>query len=215
MVVKIDLRANKQAEASEKENNVLYYAVFAMAALFILSSILVIAKSAWRIYSLRDEEMSLERRTAANNEKLAVMDAEFKRIEAQNRDSADKLDFVLSGLPVVEFLYEIGERTPDGVALESVSMSNAVASLKGVAFADEEVLELGKALAAAKGVESVSLPAISAGQREGLSIRQFALEVKLNPLWGVLAEEESAEKRDSGGSGELKDGGARGSNEAD
>ena len=196
MVVKIDLRANKQAEASEKENNVLYYAVFAMAALFILSSILVIAKSAWRIYSLRDEEMSLERRTAANNEKLAVMDAEFKRIEAQNRDSADK-------------------RTPDGVALESVSMSNAVASLKGVAFADEEVLELGKALAAAKGVESVSLPAISAGQREGLSIRQFALEVKLNPLWGVLAEEESAEKRDSGGSGELKDGGARGSNEAD
>lgn len=120
MVVKIDLRANKQAEASEKENNVLYYAVFAMAALFILSSILVIAKSAWRIYSLRDEEMSLERRTAANNEKLAVMDAEFKRIEAQNRDSADKLDFVLSGLPVVEFLYEIGERTPDGVALESV-----------------------------------------------------------------------------------------------
>lgn len=210
MVVKLDLRVKRQTEAQEKRSGALYYVAFAMAVVFIVSSTLIISKGAWRVYQLRDENKKLESQRIAYEDNLKFMEAEFKRLEAMNKESVDKLDFILSGAPVVEFLSETAARIPDGVVVESISMSNASASLKGVAFADEEVLEFGEAIAAAKSVASISVPAIKAGKREGIDLRQFSLEVELNPLQEFFSEKVEDEARK-----EKKDGGAKTPDEAD
>ncbi|MBR4400618.1 MAG: PilN domain-containing protein [Synergistes sp.] len=211
MVVKLDLRINKQNEASVSVSGGKsrhYYVLFAVGALFLLSSLLIFSRGIWRSYELRSEKTAFESQAEKNLEKTAVIDAEFKRLEAQNKDASEKLDFVLSGAPVIEFLYELGERTPDGVVIESLSMSPESAVLKGVAFADEEVLELVEALSSAGSVASIAMPVINGGQREGISLRQFSMELKLNPLQQIANGGEGADEA-------AENGGAPAQNEND
>lgn len=186
MVVRIDLMINKQTESYGPDK--FRSAGFVMLALFILASALFFLKGIWRSHELDGEKKAVELQLEKNAEKTALIDAEFKRIEAQNAEASRKLDFVLSGAPVIEFLYELGKRMPDGVVIESLDMSNMSAALKGVAFSDEDVLELGEALSYAAGVASVLAPAIKGGQRLGIPLREFSMELKLSPLLEILAE---------------------------
>ncbi|MDD7648753.1 PilN domain-containing protein [Cloacibacillus porcorum] len=116
------------------------------------------------------------------------METELARLTKESGAVEEKLDFVLDDVPSIEFLYELGERTVDGVVVESLTMNRESASLKGVAFADEEVLEFGDGLLAASCVNSVSLPVITPTQRSGANLKAFSIELKLNPLQKVVLE---------------------------
>ena len=66
----------------------------------------------------------------------------------------DPVEFTIAGLTQIQ----INERI--GLTFGTVSYTHLNASLKGVAFADEEVLEFGDGLLKASSVGSVSLPVI-------------------------------------------------------
>ncbi len=186
MVVKLDLRTNKQEQKTDSERSSRHYLLFSFAALFFISSLLLLAMGGYRLYSLRAARAALDESVIANNENLALMEKELARLTKESGAIEEKLDFILDDVPSLEFLYELEERMIDGVVVESLSMTRDRASLKGVAFADEEVLEFGDGLLKAASVNSVSLPVITSAQRSGMNFKAFSIEVKLNPLQNIL-----------------------------
>ncbi|MDO4560560.1 MAG: PilN domain-containing protein [bacterium] len=186
MVVKLDLRTNKQEQKTDSERSSRHYLLFSFAALFFISSLLLLAMGGYRLYSLRAARAALDESVIANNENLALMEKELARLTKESGAIEEKLDFILDDVPAIEFLYELEERMIDGVVVESLSMTRDRASLKGVAFADEEVLEFGDGLLKAASVNSVSLPVITSAQRSGMNFKAFSIEVKLNPLQNIL-----------------------------
>ncbi|ANZ45325.1 PilN domain-containing protein [Cloacibacillus porcorum] len=188
MVVKLDLRTNKQEQQAEQERSPRHYILFSLAALFFISSLLVFAMGGYRLYAIGSARRAMAEGVAADNENLKLMETELARLTKESGAVEEKLDFVLDDVPSVEFLYELGERTVDGVVVESLTMNRESASLKGVAFADEEVLEFGDGLLAASCVNSVSLPVITPTQRSGANLKAFSIELKLNPLQKVVLE---------------------------
>ena len=186
MVVKLDLSTNKQEQQTDGERSSRHYILFSLAALFFISSLLLLAMGGWRLYSLRASRAALGESVIVNNENLALMEKELARLRKESGAIEEKLDFILDDVPSVEFLYELEERMIDGVVVESLSMTRDHASLKGVAFADEEVLEFGDGLLKAASVNSVSLPVITQAQRNGMNFKAFSIELKLNPLQNIL-----------------------------
>ncbi|MCR5335755.1 MAG: hypothetical protein K6E42_04300 [Synergistes sp.] len=191
MVVRLDLLICKQTESSCRCSR-LRCAVFAAAAAYILTSALVFSKGLPRSCGLNGEIELLLSRAEKDAAKTALIDAELKRIEARNQDVSEKLDFVLSAAPVIEFLCDLSGHAPESLVIESLSMSDTSAVLKGSALADEDVLELAEALPSSVCVASVSLPVINGGIRHGIPLREFSMELKLAPLREILTKEKQA-----------------------
>ena len=209
MVVKLDLRTNKQEQQTEIEKSSRHDILFSLAALFFISSLLLLAMGGYRLFSLRAARAELAASVSANNENLKMMETELARLTKESGAIEEKLNFILDDAPSVEFLYELGERIVDGVVVESLTMTRENASLKGVAFADEEVLEFGDGLLKASSVGSVSLPVITSAQRNGVNRRAFSIEVKLNPLQKILLDGDVAAREAAGAPDETEEGGSR------
>lgn len=182
MVVKLDLRSAKQELHTEEDKSPRHYILFSLAALFVLAALALFALGSYRFYSLGRMADNVAAERHADDEQLERANAELDRLTNENSALEARLDFVLGDIPSVEFLYELNERLIDGIVVESLTMTQTTASLKGVAFADEEVLEFGEELLKASSVRSVSLPVISAAKRNGANLRAFSIELALNPL---------------------------------
>lgn len=140
----------------------------------------------WKFYSILGERADIAQSMRINGERMAAMDKEYERLSQQSAAIEAKLDYSLGDVPSVEFLYELNNKLIDGVVVESLTMTAAAATIKGVAFADEEVLQFSDDLLSAATVASVSLPAISTAQRNGVKLRAFSIELKLKPLAEAL-----------------------------
>lgn len=186
MVVKLDLRINKQESAAEQEKNGRHYLLFSLAAVFTLTFMLLFSMTCWKFYSILGERADIAQSMRINGERMAAMDKEYERLSQQSAAIEAKLDYSLGDVPSVEFLYELNNKLIDGVVVESLTMTAAAATIKGVAFADEEVLQFSDDLLSAATVASVSLPAISTAQRNGVKLRAFSIELKLKPLAEAL-----------------------------
>ena len=61
----------------------------------------------------------------------------------------------------------------------------------------------------ASSVGSVSLPVITSAQRNGVNLRAFSIEVKLNPLQKILLDGDVAAREAAGAPDETEEGGSR------
>lgn len=188
MTVKLDLRINKQDAAAEIKETGRHYLLFFAAACFFILSAFIFTISGYRIYMADSQRAEILKTIETDKERTAALDKELLRLSSENGASEAKLDFILGNIPSIELLSDINEKLIDGIAIESVSMNAATAVLKGVAFADEEVVQFSESLSEAPAVKSVALPIITGDKRNGVGIRAFTIEVKLKPLQDILED---------------------------
>ena len=203
MVVKLDLRTNKQETKQKVETNVRYYLLFSLATLFLITSALLFLFAGWRFYSARVLRADFTESIGINNDRLAMLSAELNRLKKQNGSIEEKLDYSLGDIPSLELLTDLSEHSIDGIVIESLIMTKDTATIKGVAFADDEVLQLGDELLQGASIESLSLPIITTAQRNGVDLKAFSLELKLRPLQkAVMLAASGAVKSDGTVSGD-------------
>lgn len=182
MVVKLDLRVNKQEAQQDTEEAGCHYTLFSMVALFSLTSLLLFGLCGYKLYSAMGQSAEIAQTIQMNGDRMTMLDIEFQRLNKQSSLAEAKLDFLLADIPSVEFLSDVNEKLIDGIIIESLSMNGTSAALKGAAFSDEEVVQFSDALLTAATVDSVSLPVITSDKRNGIGIRAFSIEVKLKPI---------------------------------
>ena len=188
MVVRLDLRTNRQVYSEDKKSEAKYYLLFSLAALFFLTSLLIFTVGGLRLWLAGSEKSELMQELNGDNDRLLMLNVEFKRLTAQNNEAEKKMDFILGDTPSIELLADIGACLPDGLVIEALTMNPETASLKGVAFGDEEVLSFIGELQQKSSVKAVSLPVITSDQRNGTNLRAFNFELKLNPLAKIMKD---------------------------
>ena len=201
MVVRLDLRTNRQAYSEDKKSEAKYYLLSSLAALFFLTSLLIFTVGGLRLWLAGSEKSELMQELNGDNDRLLMLNVEFKRLTAQNNEAEKKMDFILGDTPSIELLADIGACLPDGLVIEALTMNPETASLKGVAFGDEEVLSFIGELQQKSSVKAVSLPVITSDQRNGTNLRAFNFELKLNPLAKIMKDSsylsDAAQSKDS------------------
>jgi len=200
MVVKLDLRLPGKETREERESGLKHLLLFAAVFLFAISSTLVFIIGGWQLYSLRDQRLELNKGASSNTEKIAVMDKELGRITGEMTKLESKLSYLLSDIPSVELLTSLAKIIPDGINVESFSMTPSRLILAGTGKNDEQILLFTNELNEANFAKSVSVPVISPGNRNSISVRTFKLECVLLPLDQIIASGNLTEnkKNDSG-----------------
>jgi len=200
MVVKLDLRLPGKETREERESGLKHLLLFAAVFLFAISSTLVFIIGGWQLYSLRDQRLELNKGASSNTEKIAVMDKELGRITGEMTKLESKLSYLLSDIPSVELLTSLAKIIPDGINVESFSMTPSRLILAGTGKNDEQILLFANELNEANFAKSVSVPVISPGNRNSISVRTFKLECVLLPLDQIIASGNLTEnkKNDSG-----------------
>lgn len=200
MVVKLDLRLPGKETREERESGLKHLLLFAAVFLFAIASTLVFMIGGWQLYSLRDQRLELNKGASSNTEKIAVMDKELGRITGEMTKLESKLSYLLSDIPSVELLTSLAKIIPDGINVESFSMTPSRLILAGTGKNDEQILLFANELNEANFAKSVSVPVISPGNRNSISVRTFKLECVLLPLDQIIASGNLTEnkKNDSG-----------------
>lgn len=189
MVVKLDLRIPGKETRKEIETGYRHLLVFAAAALFLFTMIIILGLGTWKFYSLSNEKKDLARMAAAEMQKLQIMDNELKRVVKENDLTEDKLDYMLGDIPSIELLSALSAILPDGVALERVNITQDKALFKGVAHNEKSILLFTDNIASSDLTLSVSLPVITPAVRNGIKVRDFTIECELKPLYRILSVE--------------------------
>lgn len=181
MVVKLNLLIPGKEVADEGEKSYKHLAVFAVASLFFIASLIVLLVGGWKVYSLRSERSMLIESSSVLNNKMDSMNASYAEAVASNQKYKDKLDFVLDDIPSIEFFSSLVAVIPDGVSVESVKMTKTDIAISGKARGEEPVLALAGALASIACVDSASLPEIKpvAGSN---GLFTYSVNLKLIPL---------------------------------
>ena len=136
---------------------------------------------------LRDQRLELNKGASSNTEKIAVMDKELGRITGEMTKLESKLSYLLSDIPSVELLTSLAKIIPDGINVESFSMTLVETYTCGTGKNDEQILLFANELNEANFAKSVSVPVISPGNRNSISVRTFKLECVLLPLDQIIA----------------------------
>ncbi len=185
MTVRLDLRPVKidvPAERVAKRAGVVCAVSFCF---FAVSAALFLAEAGTAFYrtgSFKDfASINGEYKT-----RLSSADAELKQLRAESGNAARRVEFILGGLPALQFLDGAAACLTDGLAIESVEMSRGSALVKGAALSDEAVLSFAKALSRSPSVEKVGVPAVASAQLCSAEIKTFSLDVKLRDLKGSI-----------------------------
>jgi len=97
-----------------------------------------------------------------------------------------KLDYMLSDIPSVELLTVIAKMLPEGITIETLSMTSGRLSLSGIGRNEEEILQFANDLHMAPFANIVSVPVISPANRNGVNMRSFKLDCTLFPLEQII-----------------------------
>lgn len=194
MVVKLDLRINKQESAQEQEKVGRHYILFLFTAVFVLTAALFMALSGYKYYEVIGKRAEIAEAIQANNDRMTMINIEYQRLSKQNALIETKLDYVLGNIPSVELLYELNDKLIDGIVIESLTMNAASATIKGVAFADEEIVSFSESLMQTAVIDSVSLPTITGDKRNNADVRAFSIDLKLRPIQQIMNDGKLSEK---------------------
>lgn len=186
MVVKLDLRIPGKELRNKNEVTGRHLILFSLAALFFISSFLVITASAWRLFSHDFKHTELQKESVVLKENLVTMNKEFERLTTINRELENKLDFMLDDLPSIEFLTYLVSVLPVDLTVESVNMTTSELTLVGKARKEEIVLALTNSLTSSNIIESIELPNIALGAN---NIYSYTLNCKIAPLLKIKLNE--------------------------
>lgn len=185
MTVRLDLRPNRLDESAAKAVKTARAACIFSFSIFVFS-FLVFAAVSWRAFLTAGAVGGYVEANKIYEARIAAAGAELKQISEQTEHISRDLEFVLGGVPALEFLRGISASLNDGVVVESVEMSSQSALIKGAAFSDGGVLAFAEALARSSAVSSVGIPAITSSERGGVEMKIFSLDIKLHNVREVL-----------------------------
>jgi len=135
MVAKLDLRIPGRTKSkTEAETGLKHYLVFAAAAAFLFTVLAVLLLGGWKLYSLHNEKLAAadEKNTLTQNSE--IMDKEYARLNGEASSLDARLSYMLDDIPAVEVLTTLDTLLPNGVVLESVSISGGKVTFKGSAL---------------------------------------------------------------------------------
>ncbi|HAH69418.1 MAG TPA: hypothetical protein DCL58_06520 [Synergistaceae bacterium] len=187
MVVKLDLRLPGKETREERESGLKHLLLFAAVFLFAIASTLVFMIGGWQLYSLRSQRLELNEGVLSNTEKIAIMDKELGRITGEMTKLESTLDYLLSDIPSVELLTSLARIIPADINVEFLSLTSSRLTLSGTGKNEEQILLFANDLNEAHFAKGVSVPVISPGTRNGVSVRTFKLECTLLPLDQIIA----------------------------
>lgn len=187
MVVKLNLKAGvKYKKTTKSEKGPKQYAVLAAAAAFFLVSALVIILGSWKLYSLSGdrETLALKREDTAKN--IKIMEDELARLDQEAAGIDSKLNFMLAELPAVEIMTSMDPLLPQGIYLESLSITRGFVVFKGIALEEENVMVFVNKLSAAPFNLSVEVPVITQKQINRRNVRTFSIRCALESIQNIL-----------------------------
>lgn len=185
MTVRLDLRPDRLDGAEALAAKRGGFLCAASLCIFVLCAAFFIATAGKALYitanfeDLHDANKMYEARAAA-------AEAELKTLRAESLRAAENVDFVLSGVPVTEFLDGVAVCQNDSITVEYIEISSSSVLLKGAALSDRGVLAFAEAVAGLPAVDKVGIPAVTSAERRGAEIKIFSLDVKLRSVRAVL-----------------------------
>lgn len=186
MVVKLDLRLPGKETRDERESGYKHLLLFTSIFLFAIATTLVFIIGGWQLYSLRTQRFDLQQEAVSSRGKISMMDRELGRITGEMSKLESKLDYLLSDIPSIELLTVLAKILPEGITIESLSMTSAKLSLSGIGKNEEEILRFANNLHLAPFANNISVPLIAAASRNGINMRTFKLECTLYPLEQII-----------------------------
>ena len=187
MVAKLDLRIPGRTKSkTEAETGLKHYLVFAAAAAFLFTVLAVLLLGGWKLYSLHNEKLAAadEKNTLTQNSE--IMDKEYARLNGEASSLDARLSYMLDDIPAVEVLTTLDTLLPNGVVLESVSISGGKVTFKGSALKEDAALQFVNKLSGASFVSSVNVPDITNIQLKNIKARSFSVECVLRPTREIL-----------------------------
>ena len=186
MVVKLDLRLPGKETREERESGYKHLLLFTSVFIFAIAGTLVFTVGGWQLYSLRTQRQELKDGAFSNSRKIAIMDKELGRITGDMSILESKIDYMLSDIPSVELLTALAKILPEGITIETLSMTSGRLSLSGIGRNEEEILQFANDLHLAPFANIVSVPVISPANRNGVNMRSFKLDCTLFPLEQII-----------------------------
>jgi hypothetical protein len=186
MVVKLDLRLPGKETREERESGYKHLLLFTSVFIFAIAGTLVFTVGGWQLYSLRTQRQELKDGAFSNSRKIAIMDKELGRITGDMSILESKIDYMLSDIPSVELLTALAKILPEGITIETLSMTSGRLSLSGIGRNEEEILQFANDLHLAPFANIVSVPVISPANRNGVNMRSFKLDCTLFPIEQII-----------------------------
>ena len=187
MVVKLNLKVGaKFKKTAKSEKGTKKYALLAAAAAFLVVSAVVIMYGGWELYSLsgRKETLALKREETAKN--IKTMEDELARLDREAAGIESRLIFMLAQIPAVEVMTSLDPSIPEGVYLESMSITKGFAVFKGIALEEENVMDFVNKLSAAPFNLSVEVPVITQKTINRRNVRSFSIRCALETMQNII-----------------------------
>lgn len=187
MTVRLDLRLNREDSApANRFGNVAQVVLFFVAMVHVLMSAAFFIMSIHKLSFLREKRTALtvEAKTAALD--LEEVSSRIKRAVAKHDVIAENIDFVLSGIPALEFMRELEALSVDNVCVEAVSLASSDASIQGVSSNDADVLVFSERIESFRSVRGVSVPSITVDDKMPSALKRFSIKIELAELHDLL-----------------------------
>lgn len=188
MVIKLDLRIPGRDNNEEGDQSYRHLAVFSIAALFFISAFMVYLLIAWKTVSLNSKKTELTAQISELSGKLAMIDAEFSKLSSANAQLESEIDFMLSDVPSVEFMSALFTLIPEGLAVESLKMTNSDLNIVGTASTEEAVVTFAANLASSHFMTEAPMPDIKRAEAGSAGKFSYTIQGKLNPLIKIIDE---------------------------
>lgn len=179
MVVKLDLRIPGKELRNKSDTSFVQLLLFSFTALYIVTSVLIIFISIWRITSHSLKLTGLQNESRVLNNKISLMDKELSRLTTASSETEKKLDYLLDDTPTLEFMFYLLTSTPEGMSVNNVTLTNVELTITGKSYKEETVFTLINSLSSSGLLEKTDLPQI---RFESDSIYTYKLTCKIKPI---------------------------------
>lgn len=187
MTVRLDLRLNREDSVSLNQfRNVVQGVLFCIVVIYVMTSAVFFVLSIQKLSLMREKRaaLTMEAETALLDFKESS--ARIKKAAAGHGALAVNIDFVLSGIPALEFMRELEASPVDNVCVEAVSLTSSGASIQGVSSDDAAVLLFSERIESFRSVRGVSVPSIKADDKKTSGLKRFSINIELAEFRDLL-----------------------------
>lgn len=186
MNIQIDLRPEKQAKPKVSTAGLSKYVAVLLILAFVAVSGLTLVygalKSHFMSAEIRQTEKAIARLTTQNTRLVG----ELKRLQGEEKLYTDALKLLQDELPTLEFLSLLEQNLPVGVWLSSINLGPGAVSLKGNAYAENDVVIFARGLSESDLVTYVSFPDTQRGQeRDGIPMVSFSFSCQIRNIASI------------------------------
>ncbi|MDO5563472.1 MAG: PilN domain-containing protein [Synergistaceae bacterium] len=186
MVVKLDLRIPGRDNYEESDRSYRHLAVFSMAALFFICAFVVYLLIGWKVLSMNSRKTELNSQIVSLTSKVDMVNLEFSKLTSANAKLENGIDFMLGDTPTVEFMSALFTIVPDGLAIDSLKMTNSDLTITGGASSEEAIVTFAANLASSNFVTRAPLPDIKRAAAGSAGKFTFTVQGKLAPLMDII-----------------------------